>query len=168
MFKKTIMSSEDSSQHNKDIEGIKVVTSNELRLSIVKLLNEKGPLNIGSLSSNLNRSRQLIKHHVSILEKSEIISQKNYGSLKVYELTEFGKRMLAKVQDKELEKENEKKIRLKKLYRTSIILTVSLIPLILAIVRFILDKTHTFWILGGIIASLIIYYVTNKVWKENN
>ncbi|MGC9085074.1 MAG: ArsR family transcriptional regulator [Thermoproteota archaeon] len=160
------MSSEDLSQHNKYIEGIKIVTSNELRLSIVKLLNEKGPLNIGSLSSNLNRSRQLIKHHVSILEKNEIITQKNYGSLKVYELTEFGKRMLAKIQDKGLEKENEKKTRLRKLYRIGITLIISLIPLILAIVRFILDKTHTFWILGGIIASLTIYYVLNKVWKE--
>lgn len=159
------MSSEKSSQYDKDIDGIKTIISNELRLSIVKLLNEKGSLNIGSLSSNLNRSRQLIKHHLSILERNKIITQKNYGSLRVYELTEFGKKVLAKIQN-EKPKENEKKSHLGRLYRSSIMLTVSLIPLVIAIVRFILDKAHALWVLGGIVASLSIYYALSKVWKE--
>lgn len=163
------MPSESSNQHNNDtkgIEGIKVITSNELRLSIVKLLNEKGPSNIGSISSNLNRSRQLIKHHVLILERSKIIAQKNYGSLKVYELTEFGKRLLAKIQDEGVKKESEKKPYPKRLYRIGITLAVSLIPLIFATVRFIFEKTHPLWILGGAIISLAIYYVFSKVWKR--
>lgn len=154
---------ESSDQRDKDIEGIKIITSSELRLNIVKLLNEKGPLNIGSLSSNLNRSRQLIKHHISILEKSEIITQKNYGSLKVYELTGFGKRLLAKIQDERSRKEGEKKTHLGKLYRIGITVALSLIPLILATARFALEKDHPLWILGGLIASLVVYYILSKM-----
>ncbi|MBO3757518.1 MAG: winged helix-turn-helix domain-containing protein [Thermoproteota archaeon] len=152
-------------QHNRDIEGIRIIISSELRLNIVKVLNEKGPLNIGSLSSNLNKSRQLIKHHISILEKSNIIMQRNYGSLKVYELTEFGKRLLAKIQDEKMKKENEKKLSFGRFYRISIIIALSLIPMVLATVKFGLEKTHPFWIIGGFIISLLVYHILNKIWK---
>lgn len=159
------MSSKDSSQHEENIEGIRIITSNELRLSIVKTLHENGPLNIGSLASSLKKSRQLIKHHISILEASGIVAQKSYGSLKVYELTNFGMNLMTITQDDALKKRSREGLRFRKIYFIGM-LVISSIPLVFATIRFILQKSHPLWVLGGALTSLVAYYALNKILKK--
>jgi len=143
-------------------DGLKLVISNELRVNIVKLLYNKGSLNLGTISANLKKPKQLVKHHISILESHGIVKRRIFGTLQVYELTDLGKEIIKLI----ILAESSKSITSheRRDSRSLVVVLISFLPLILSIVKLSIQKNSSpLWIVGGLIVSVLFYFVLVKI-----
>lgn len=71
--------------------------ANEKRLTTLALLRERGSLCACEIQAALDCTNPTVSHHMSCLEKAELVTAEQRGKWKHYQLTEMGERLLGEV-----------------------------------------------------------------------
>jgi ArsR family transcriptional regulator len=71
--------------------------ANEKRLTTLALLDERGTLCACEIQAALDCTNPTVSHHMSCLEKADLVTSEKRGKWKHYEMTEDGQRLFDQV-----------------------------------------------------------------------
>jgi len=71
--------------------------SDPVRLQIIYLLGEKGPMKVNAISANFNLSRPAISHHLKVFKNSKIVKATKKGQEVEYKFER--KLLVARIRD---------------------------------------------------------------------
>ena len=134
------------------------------RYRILSLLKDNPTLSLKSIARTLGWSRQMTYHHLERLMEKRLIQSREVGNLKIYSLTEYGRKILDVINGNkptiivEMGRE-EKKVRKTSSIVEMIVPTGIFLYSLLA--GFLENKT--LYPLGGLLIAIISWYVLRRI-----
>ena len=75
-------------------EKIAHALSDDIRISILSLLKEKGPMTITEIANTLKRHRSSIYRHIVVLENAELVRREIEKNIHVFAISKLGEEVL--------------------------------------------------------------------------
>lgn len=147
---------------NISIEDLKIL-SEETRLKILLLINEKGELGLNELSNMTKRAKSTISEHLKILLENGFIERIRIEKGYYYKLTEKGRKILENIQmERRIPKISEKKMFKWKIDLETIRIEI-LIPLLTGVSMIFLSGIPRIIILLSVINGFMLGVLDLKI-----